>query len=241
MTDLADRLKRVTDRIDAACRAAGRPRSTVRLLAASKTRSPAQVAAVHALGQTLFGENKAQELRDKPGPVAAIAADRGVAPPEWHFIGHLQKNKVKYVVGNATMVHSVDTLALAEALSGRLERQRAAGGTLDDLRCLIEVNVSGEVSKSGVAPAAALDLAAAAHALPGLTVCGLMTMPPFTDDPSESRPHFKALAALAERGRAAGLPLTELSMGMSRDFEHAIACGSTLVRVGTDIFGPRTR
>ena len=109
MTELADRLKRVSDRMQAACAAAGRERSAVRLLAASKTRTPEQVAALHALGHTLFGENKAQELRDKPGPVAALALARGAAPPEWHFIGHLQKNKVKYVVGRAVMVHSIDS------------------------------------------------------------------------------------------------------------------------------------
>lgn len=239
MTELADRLKHVSDRMAAACAAAGRDRSTVRLLAASKTRTPEHVAALHALGQTLFGENKAQELRDKPGPVATLARDRGVAPPEWHFIGHLQKNKVKYVVGSAVMVHSVDSLGLAEALSGRLCRQRDAGVALPDLSVLIEVNVSGETSKSGVAPERALALAQTVHEHPGLQVHGLMTMPPLTEDPSHARPHFAHLARLAEEGRAGGLPLRELSMGMSRDFEHAIACGSTLVRIGTDLFGPR--
>jgi pyridoxal phosphate enzyme (YggS family) len=239
VTVLADRLKRVSDRIEAACAAAGRNRSDVRLLAASKTRTPEQVAALHALGHTLFGENKAQELRDKPGPVAAQARARGVNAPEWHFIGHLQKNKVKYVVGNAVLVHSVDSLGLAEALSGRLVRQRDAGVELPDLSVLIEVNVSGEASKSGVVPEASLALAQAVHDLAGLQVKGLMTMPPLTDDPSKARPHFERLARLAASGRNAGLPLHELSMGMSRDFEHAIACGSTLVRVGTDLFGPR--
>ena len=239
MTPLSERLQRVSERIHAACDAAGRRPSDVRLLAASKTRTPEQIAALHALGHTLFGENKAQELRDKPGPVAALARDRGAPPPEWHFIGHLQKNKVKYVVGNATLVHSIDSLGIAEALSARLCRQRDAGVALSDLAVLIEVNVSGEASKSGVAPEAALDLAGAVHEQAGLEVRGLMTMPPLTNDPAAARPHFEGLAALAAAGRAEGLPLQELSMGMSRDFEHAIACGSTLVRVGTDLFGPR--
>jgi len=237
---LADRLSAVERRIQAACAAAGRDRGAVRLLAASKTRAPAEIAALHALGQRLFGENRAQELRDKPGLVAALAAERGAAPPEWHFIGHLQSNKVKYVVGVATLVHSVDRLSVAEALSGRLVRQREAGESIDDLGVLIEVNVSGEASKEGVDPSTALDLCAAAQALPGVQVRGLMTMPPFTDDPADSRPHFARLAALAARGRDQGLALTELSMGMSGDFEHAIAEGSTLVRVGTSLFGPRT-
>ena len=138
-----------------------------------------------------------------------------------------------------TCVHSIDSIELAEALSGRLCRQRDAGLELPDLAVLIEVNVSGEASKSGVAPGAALSLAQAVHEQPGLRVRGLMTMPPMTEDPARARPHFEALARLAEEGRASGLPLEELSMGMSRDFEHAIACGSTLVRVGTDLFGPR--
>ena len=236
---LADRLAAVERRIQAACEAAGRRRDAVRLLAASKTRGPAEVAALHALGHGLFGENRAQELRDKPAVVASLAADRGASPPEWHFIGHLQTNKVKYVVGAATLIHSVDRMSVAEALSGRLLRQREAGEHLDDLGVLIEVNVSGEASKSGAAPEVALELCAAAHALPGLQVRGLMTMPPFTDDPADSRPHFARLAALAASGRDQGLALPELSMGMSGDFEHAIAEGSTLVRVGTSLFGPR--
>ena len=240
-TELASRFAAVEHRIAEACAAAGRPRGAVRLLAASKTRTPEAIAALHALGQPLFGENRAQEIRDKVDPVHDLARGRGAAAPEWHFIGHLQKNKVKYVVGRASMVHSVDSLELAQALSARVVRSRDGGQSLADLQVLIEVNVSGEASKSGVRPEAALDLVGAAGALEGLVVKGLMTMPPMDADPAEARPHFDALAELAAAGRSGGLELPELSMGMSRDFEHAIAAGSTLIRIGTDLFGPRGR
>lgn len=236
---LAHRLAAVRARLSAACAAAGRPVNAVRLLAASKTRDPVQIAALHALGQPLFGENRAQEIRDKVDVVNGLAQAAGRPAPEWHFIGHLQTNKVKYVVGRVNLVHAVDRLDLAQALSERIARERAEGRALPDLGVLVEVNVSGEQSKGGVGPDGALALCAAVAALPGLALSGLMTMPPHTEDPADSRPFFAALAALAAQGRAAGLPLKELSMGMSGDFEHAVMEGSTMVRVGTDLFGPR--
>ncbi len=231
---VADRLAGIRARVDAACDAAGRDRASVRLLAASKTRTAAEVAVALAAGQRLFGENRAQELRDKPPAVDDLADAAGLPRPEWHFIGALQRNKVKYVVGRATLVHAVDSLRLAEALDSRV----AALGA-PPLGVLIEVNVGGEKSKAGVPPAAALDLARAVDALPGIHVRGLMTIPPPVDRPADAAPFFARLAGLAATGRAAGLALDELSMGMSGDFEEAIRHGATIVRVGTAIFGPR--
>ncbi len=232
---VADRLAAIRARIDAACEAAGRDRAAVRLLAASKTRPPEEVVAAVAAGHGLFGENRAQELRDKAPAVDAAADAAGLARPEWHFIGALQRNKVKYVVGRATLIHAVDSLRLAEAIGKRQRSQGLPG----DARILIEVNVGGEASKAGVPPDAALDLAHAAHALDGVSVAGLMTIPPPVDRPGDAGPYFAQLARLAADGRAAGLPLDELSMGMSGDFEEAIRHGATIVRVGTAIFGQR--
>ena len=230
---IADRLHAIQARVQSACLAAGRAPSAVRLLAASKTRSAAEVVQALDAGQRLFGENRGQEMRDKPAAVAALAA--GLPTPEWHFIGALQRNKVKYVVGRATLVHAVDSLRLGQALSDRVGRTGTA-----DLGVLVEVNVADEQSKAGVPPEAALELAGALHALPGIQVRGLMTIPPAVEPPALAAPHFARMAALQAEGRARGLPLDELSMGMSGDFEVAIAHGATIVRVGTAIFGRRS-
>ncbi len=186
------------------------------------------VRAAIAAGQRTFGENYGQELRDKR---AALAGDP--QPPEWQFIGPLQTNKVKYVAGQVTMVHTIDSIALLEAFEARGVAQT----------CLVQVNVAGEAQKRGVAPAglpALLDrFATAVH----VRCAGFMLIPPFTDHPAAARPHFAALRALRDREAARPRPnvdLRELSMGMSGDFEHAIAEGATLVRVGTAIFGTRT-
>lgn len=237
---IADRLAAVQARIDRACAAAGRPRAEVRLLAASKTRTAAELLQGVEAGITLLGENRAQELRDKYEPVQQ-GLPPGVAPPEWHFIGPLQRNKVKYVVGRATMVHAVDSLKLAEELSARVVElpAGAAPPAGPPLQVLVEVNVGGEASKAGVPPAQALELCHQVAALPGLALRGLMTIPPQTEDPLRAAGYFRALRLLARQGRDQGLPLVELSMGMSDDLEVAIAEGSTIVRVGTAIFGPR--
>jgi pyridoxal phosphate enzyme (YggS family) len=224
---IAAGLADVRDRIAAAARTAGRPAGAVRLLAVSKKMPPDDIRAAMAAGQLAFGENYAQELRDKR---TALLADPGPAP-EWHFVGPLQSNKVKYVAGQAALIHSVDSAALLAAIDGR-------GGPQ---ACLVQVNVAGEAQKRGVAPdalPALLDaFATAAHAR-----CeGLMLIPPFDED---ARPHFAALRALRDREAARLRPnvdLRELSMGMSHDFETAIAEGATIVRVGTAIFGERPR
>jgi hypothetical protein len=227
MSDIPTRLAAVRARFDAAVQAAGRDPSSVRLLAASKTRTADDVRAAMASGQVLFGENRAQELRDKGSALDGEAI-------EWHFIGALQRNKVKYIVGRATMIHSVGSLSLAEAISARVVRMG-----LPPIDALIQVNIGREDSKSGALPESALALARSVDALPGVSVRGLMAIPPPVDDPADAAAFFTEMVALSEAGRASGLSLTELSMGMSNDMEVAIANGATIVRVGRAIFGPR--
>ena len=198
----------------------------VTLVAVSKTQPAEAVREAYAAGQRDFGVNYAQEWRDK----AAALAD--LPDLVWHFIGALQTNKVKYVVGaadgpRAGWVHTVDRLALAEELSRRSSRRGVT------TRVLLEVNVAGEASKSGCAPGDLEPLAAAAARLPGLELRGLMCIPPAAGDP---RPHFARLRGLRD---ALGPGLVDLSMGMSGDYEAAIAEGATIVRVGTAIFGAR--
>jgi len=221
--EIARNLAEVRARIAAAARAAGRSPDAVRLLAVSKKMPADDVRAAIAAGQRAFGENYAQELRDK---AALLAADP--TPPEWHFIGPLQTNKVKYVAGKVALMHAVDSPALLDAIEARGAPQP----------CLVQVNVAGEASKRGVAPVdlpALLDrFAAAAH----VRCEGLMLIPPRGD----ARAHFAALRALRDREAAVARPnvdLRELSMGMTEDLEVAIAEGATIVRVGTAIFGAR--
>jgi pyridoxal phosphate enzyme (YggS family) len=224
---ITDGLARVRARIAAAEQAAGRAPGSARLVAVSKKMTADDVRAALAAGQRLFGESYGQELRDKR---AALAGDDPA--PEWHFVGPLQGNKVKYVAGQVALVHSVDSIALADALEARGEPQR----------CLVQVNIAAEASKHGVAPTelpALLDhLATLAH----VRCAGLMLIPPLGARPEESRPYFAALRALRDVEQARGRPnvdLAELSMGMSDDLEIAVAEGATLVRVGTAIFGRR--
>lgn len=233
---IAHRLAALETRIDAACAAAGRPRSEVRLLAASKTHGAPAVEEALAAGQTLFGESRAQELRDKARTVQVLGQ---VQQPEWHFIGHLQRNKVKYVVGAATMVHTVDSLKLAQALGKRVLAERSRGMVLPDVQVLVQVNLGSEWKKSGVAPDEALAACRQIADIEGISLRGLMAIPPYRPDPEKMAPYFETLAGLAATGRARGLDLTELSMGMSHDFEVAIQHGATIVRVGTAIFGSR--
>ncbi len=191
----------------------------VTLVAVSKAQPAAAIREAHAAGQRHFGENYVQEWRDK----AQALADLGDLA--WHFVGSLQTNKVKYLVGRVALVHTVDRLDLAREIS---RRSVQAGATTP---VLVEVNVAAEPSKAGCAPAEVPALVAAARELPGLEVRGLMCIPPAEGDP---RAHFRALRALRER-----LALAELSMGMSADYRTAIEEGATIVRVGTAIFGER--
>lgn len=220
---IGENLERVRATLREACAAAARPTEAVRLVAVSKIQPVAAIQEAIEAGQVDFGENYAQELRDKAEAIAA--------PVRWHFIGALQRNKVKYVVGRAALVHDVDNLALAEEI-GKRSGTSATG-------ILLGVNIGEEPQKSGVLPKDALEMAEAMTRIPGVTLRGLMCIPPAVATPEDAAPYFAALADLAARGRAAGLALDELSMGMSHDYAVAIRHGATLVRVGTAIFGAR--
>ncbi|MBM4392871.1 MAG: YggS family pyridoxal phosphate-dependent enzyme [Deltaproteobacteria bacterium] len=192
----------------------------VTLVAVSKTRPATDIREAMAAGQLDFGENYAQELRDKAAEVEG---------PRWHFIGSLQRNKVKYVVGRAALVHDVDSIELAEEIG-----KRSAVPT----GILVGVNF-GEAQKSGVPAREALDFARRVVGVPGVALRGLMCIPPPSDDPEASAPYFAELASIAAAGRDAGLPLHDLSMGMSHDWPVAVRHGANIVRVGSAIFGAR--
>lgn len=226
---MRDRIESVKARMRAAAVAAGRDPGTVRLVAVSKTHPADRVREAAAAGAAVFGENYIQEARQK---IEALA-DLDVS---WHFIGHLQRNKAKYAVPLFDLIHSVDSLRLA----AELDRQAARCGKVQEI--LVQVNISGEETKSGVEEAGCLELVRSIAALAHLRVRGLMTMPPFFDQPDRARPFFAALRRLSERIRSDALPgvgMSELSMGMTGDFEAAVAEGATLVRIGTAIFGER--
>lgn len=226
---IADNLRRVQERIAAAAERAGRDPAGVTLVTVTKTRSLDEVRAAVEAGATDLGENYVQELEAK----AEALADLDV---RWHAIGHIQTNKVRKLVGLVHLVHSVDSLRLAR----EIERRAAAAGLR--VPVLLQVNVSGEESKFGVAPAEVPALAQALVELEAAWLVGLMTMPPYSTDPEDSRPHFVHLRELRDRLVDGGIPaerLQHLSMGMTGDFEVAVEEGATLVRVGTAIFGPR--
>jgi len=226
MTTIAQNLGAVRARIAAACAAASRDAREVRLLAVSKTFGPQAVREAYAAGQTAFGENYVQEA------VAKIEALRGL-PLEWHCLGPIQGNKTRLVAEHFDWVHSVDRLRIAERLSA--QRPEA----LAPLQVCLQVNIDGGANKSGVAPQEALALARAVARLPRLVLRGLMCIPePAPDFESACAVHCRA-RALFEQLQAAGLALDTLSLGMTADLEAAIHAGSTLVRVGTAIFGRR--
>lgn len=226
---IAVRLAEVRAGIERAAAQAGREPGAARLVAVSKRQPAAAVAAAWEAGQRDFGENYAQELRDKARELAGLDGIR------WHHIGPLQRNKVKYVVGTAALVHGVDRVELVEALA----RQAASLGVRQ--RCLAQVNIGAEPQKAGCALEELPRLVDAFRSSDSLALEGLMCIPPDTDRPEATRPYFRRLAELAAaEHRRTGLALPELSMGMSADYAVAIAEGATLVRVGTAIFGSRT-
>ncbi len=257
MSSIGANLQAVRQRIADAARACGRDPGDIRLIAVSKTFSADAVAAAYDHEQRAFGENYVQEAVEKItalaslGPESRIApANRdndaatcdargrsaGVASPcplEWHFIGPIQSNKTRLIAENFAWVHSVDRARIAE----RLSAARPAG--LPPLQICIQVNIGGEDTKSGVAPADALALARAVSKLPRLKLRGLMAIPPASGDQAQQHRYFAAVRQHKDRLAAAGLALDTLSMGMSADLEAAIAEGATLVRVGTAIFGER--
>jgi pyridoxal phosphate enzyme (YggS family) len=223
MGSIPQNLQAVKSRIDAAARACGRDPAAVRLLAVSKTHAPERVREAHAAGQRAFGENYVQEALDKMGRLADL-------PLEWHLVGPLQSNKTRPAAERFHWVHTVDR----EKVARRLAEQRPAG--LAPLNVLVQVNASGEASKSGVPPGEARALAAAVARMGGLRLRGLMAVP----EPGAPAERYREIARLFETLRGE-LGLDTLSLGMTDDLELAIAEGSTMVRIGTAIFGPRAR
>ena len=226
---IAENLEQIRARIAKAAGKAGRDPADVTLVAVSKTVGVDVIRRAIEAGVTIFGESYLQEARTKIPQITA--------PVRWDFIGHLQRNKVRHAVGLFEMIHSVDSLPLAQEIN------LAAGKRGKKARILVEVNVSGERTKSGIDPQGAGSLIQELMSLPHLSVEGLMTMAPYSDNPEDARPCFTALKrlqdALNERHGPA-LTLKELSMGMSSDFEVAVEEGSTMVRIGTAIFGERS-
>lgn len=218
----------VRERMEAAARRAGRDPGKIRLVAVSKTVESGRIRQALEAGVDSLGENYVQEAQKKIEELGPLAA--------WHFIGHLQSNKAKAAVRLFDWVHSVDSLRLAQELS------RVAGQQNKVLPVLLQINLGQETTKFGALQDDTFRLLEQMGLLPGISVKGLMTLPPFFDNPEEPRPYFHALRDLAEavsRQKIAGVSMEELSMGMSNDFETAIEEGATLVRVGTAIFGPR--
>jgi PLP dependent protein len=228
MPDLNHNLHAVLQRIGVAAQAAGRDPCTVTLLAVSKTFPAEDVRAAHAAGQRAFGENYVQEAVTKIATLADLRASL-----EWHFIGPLQSNKTRLVAETFDWVHSVDRLKIAQ----RLSEQRP--GNMPPLNVCLQVNVSGEATKAGVAPAEAAGAARAIAALPRLRLRGLMSIPEPAGSVEEQRAPHRQLCEIFEQLRAEGLEMDTLSMGMSSDLEAAVLEGATMVRVGTAIFGAR--
>jgi len=226
---LVTRIQNIKKRIEEAADRCGRDPSTVRLVAVSKTIPVDRVKEAIEAGVTVLGENYIQEAREKFNRLATY-------PVSWHFIGHLQSNKAKYAVRLFDLIHSVDSLKLARELNKHAQKNAKIQNIL------IQINISKESSKFGADAATVLDLMNPVRNLENLSVKGLMTMPPFFNDPEKARPYFSALRNLRDRIRQEAPPeitLDELSMGMTGDFEVAIQEGATLVRIGTAIFGER--
>ena len=226
----ADRLEKTLHRVQAACAQAKRPENEVRLLAVSKNFPASAIVELYTLGQRSFGENYLQEAQNK---ITQLADMPQTNPIEWHFIGPVQSNKTRTIAESFDWVHSVDRLKIAQ----RLSLQRPANGA--PLSVLVQVNTSGETSKSGIAPADTLALCKSIAALPNLNLRGLMTLPNPNSNPQQLEQEFLLCKNLFDQLQAAGLAVDTLSMGMSNDLESAIQCGSTCVRVGTALFGPR--
>ncbi len=225
---IADNLKTVKNRIASAAARAGRDPSSVKLIVVTKTVDVERINEAIKAGAAILGENRVQEAKEKIEKLGPVA--------DWHLIGRLQTNKAKYAVKLFSLIHSVDNLELAH----ELDKQAAKIGKVQDV--LIEVNTSREATKAGIEAGDAIALIKEAARLKNISIKGLMTMPPFFDDPEKARPFFKQLRELAEqiaRENIPGVSMQELSMGMSGDFEAAVEEGATMARVGTAIFGER--
>lgn len=224
-----ENLMEVESRVQAACKRAGRPREDVLLIAVSKTKPVELIREIMETGTKDFGENKVQEMCNKIEEIKE--------PLNWHLIGHLQRNKVKYIVDKACLIHSVDSIRLAEEI-----QKEAVKKGVSKVPVLIEVNMAQEESKDGISASETEELVREIAKLPNLQIRGLMTIAPFVDDPEENRVHFQAMRKLRDQLKAMNIPgveMTELSMGMTNDFEVAIEEGATMIRVGTAIFGER--
>jgi len=228
MSLISENIQSVEERIQAACARAGRSRDEVTLICVTKTMPVEDLRQAYDAGQRSFGENRVQEINDK---FPQLPSDI-----QWHMIGHLQRNKVKYLMDKAVMIHSVDSAALAQAIS----KEAVKAGRVMDI--LLEVNAAEEESKFGLTCADVLPLIREIAPLPGIRICGLMTVAPFTDDPETNRVFFRKLRDLSvDIGRESidNVSMHILSMGMTGDFEVAIEEGATHIRVGTAIFGKR--
>ena len=226
---IAENLVEVRERISRAIQKSGREPDSARLITVSKQISVDRIEEARAAGAVVFGENKIQEAIPKIEQMGA----EGIF---WHFIGHLQKNKVKFLDERFDLIHSVDSFEVAEKIAKHYHSENRVQ------RILLQVNVSGEAAKFGMEPKELEKQMAEFFQLQGIQVEGLMTIPPFDSDPENSRRHFSRLRELREQyEKQNGLPLNQLSMGMSNDFEVAVEEGATLVRVGTAIFGPRPK
>ncbi len=227
---VTENYREVEARVAAACARSGRKREDVTLIAVGKTKPVEMIRELMEIGVRDFGENKAQELKEKSEQIPE--------PLHWHFIGNLQTNKVKYVVGRAFLIHSVNSLHLAEALQREAEKKQLV------CQVLVEVNIAQEATKSGIGEDDAVQLVRQVSELPNLEVRGLMAIAPPVDVPEENRPYFREMKRLAGEIEKLGLPrvrMQEFSMGMTGDFEVAIEEGATMVRVGTAIFGQRAK
>jgi hypothetical protein len=225
MSPVKENLLKVMERIEKAARKAGRDPGEIRLVVVSKTVEVARIREAIEAGVSILGENYIQEAQKKIEEIGK--------PVSWHFIGHLQSNKAKYAIRLFDMIHCLDSLPLAEELNRRAEQADRV------VKVMVEVNVSREATKFGTDEEMVFTLAKRVQTLEHLSLEGLMTMPPYFDSPEMSRPYYIALRNLEERMVREGIPMEELSMGMSNDFEVAIEEGATYIRVGTAIFGQR--
>jgi len=228
--NLEARIDEIRKRIEAAAVRSGRRAEDVKLVAVTKQVEPEVIVRAARYGLLAFGENYAQELRLKQEIVDNTIYNAGV---EWHFIGRLQRNKVKYLVGSVALIHSLDTVSAASEID-----RRARAGDGIKMPVLVEVNTGGE-TKGGVEPETLDDFLSELSGMEGVDVRGLMTMPPYFDDPDSARPYFAKLRDLRDKHSSKYQGLKELSMGMSGDFETAIEEGATIVRIGSAIFGSR--
>lgn len=227
-TMLCENLKKVEDNVDAACRKAGRSRDEVTLIAVSKTKPVEMLSTIYNQGIRDFGENKVQEMCDK---MEQLPSDI-----RWHMIGHLQTNKVKYIVGHTTLIHSVDSLHLAKEIEKQAEKKDV---TVD---ILVEVNIAEEESKFGIHKEETYELVRQIAALPHVHICGLMTIAPYVENPEDNRMYFREIRQLSvdiAEQNIDNVDMDVLSMGMTGDYMVAIEEGATMVRVGTGIFGER--